>query len=196
VREKGIKPDIILASASPRRKEILEQMGFNVCVHPSDFNENTLQITDPEEFAVQAAREKASVVSIHYPELITVAADTVVTLDGILLGKPDDYNDAFTMLNRLSGRTHDVITGISIHYPVKNCSYSGFEKTEVTFRLLADEEIKCYLSEHKPFDKAGAYGIQDLTVPLVSNIRGCYFNVVGFPVSHFYIHWRNIVNIV
>jgi len=196
VTEYERKQKIVLASASPRRKEILEQMGFNVHVHPSDFNETSLCINQPEKFAVNAAMEKASVVAVNYPDLITVGADTVVTLDGILLGKPDDYKDAFLMLKRLSGQTHDVITGLSILCPEKKYSYSGFEKTGVTFRVLTDEEIHIYLSRHKPFDKAGAYGIQDLTVPLVSNIRGCYFNVVGFPVSHFYIHWRNIVSIV
>ncbi len=190
------KKNIVLASESPRRKEILEQLGFNVLVHPSAFDETTIRINIPEEFAVQAAQGKASAVSRLYPDLITVAADTVVTLDSILLGKPEDYNDALKMLKRLSGRTHDVITGLSIHYPLNNYFYSGFEKTEVTFRDLTEDEIERYLNMHKPYDKAGAYGIQDLTVPLVSYIRGCYFNVVGFPVSHFYIHWRNIVNIV
>lgn len=189
------KQTIVLASASPRRKEILEQMGFNVHVHPSGFDETTIPIDTPAEFAVEAALKKALLVTKHYPEQITVAADTVVTLDGVLLGKPEDYNDAVKMLKQLSGRTHDVITGISVHYPKRKYAYSGFEKTEVTFRPLTDEEIHFYLTQHNPFDKAGAYGIQDLTVPLVNNIKGCYFNVVGFPVSHFYIHWRNIVSI-
>jgi septum formation protein len=185
-------PVIVLASTSPRRKDILITMGFDVRVFPSGFQEESLEETDPVRFAMAAAHAKGKDVSRRFPGKITVSADTVVTYKGLLLGKPVNRDEAIHMLKTLNGKTHTVITALSIFNPQKEREYTGYEATDVTFRLLTEEEIIRYVDIHTPLDKAGAYGIQDISVPLVSRIDGCYFNVVGFPVSHFYIHWREI----
>ncbi len=191
----SVAPDkmLVLASASPRRKKILQDMGFLVRIHPSAFDENSLKIADPARFAVEAAVGKGREVAPHYPGQITVSADTVVILENRILGKPAGREEALAMLRLLNGRTHEVITGLALFYPDAHKEYAGFEKTLVTFRTLTGDEIESYVDLCRPFDKAGAYGIQDITVPLVRKIDGSYFNVVGFPVSHFYIHWREIV---
>ncbi len=167
-------------------------MGFTVQVYPSSFREETLNIKDPAGFAMKAAYAKGKEVSRRFPEYVTVSADTVVTIGDQLLGKPASRDAAIYMLRTLSGKTHAVITGLSLLFPEKNREYTGYEETRVTFRALTDDEILRSIDLNNPYDKAGAYGIQDISVPLVSRIEGSYFNVVGFPVSHFYIHWREI----
>ncbi|RKY51555.1 MAG: septum formation protein Maf [Candidatus Neomarinimicrobiota bacterium] len=185
-------PAIVLAAASPRRKDILEELGFSVRVFPSGFREEILEEKNPVRFAMAAAYAKGKDVSLRFPKEVIVSADTVVTYKGLLLGKPANRDEAIRMLKTLSGKTHTVITGLSIFYPLKKREYTGYEKTDVTFRDLTEDEIIRYVDVNKPFDKAGAYGIQNISIPLVSRIDGSYFNVVGFPVSHFYIHWREI----
>jgi septum formation protein len=187
------KHSIILASVSPRRKKLLEEMGFSVRVHPSLFDEKSLTVKNPAEFAVEAAYNKGKDVAPRYPHHVTVAADTVVTIDQQILGKPADREEAIGMLRLLNGKHHDVITGLSLFYPDANREYSGYEETRVIFRDLSNDEIEKYVDLCRPYDKAGAYGIQEITIPLVRKIDGSYFNVVGFPISHFYIHWREIV---
>ncbi|MDD3807029.1 MAG: Maf family protein [Candidatus Marinimicrobia bacterium] len=185
---------IILASSSPRRKDILQAMGFSVTVYTSSFDESSITAEKiPSQFAMAAAYAKGKDVSLRFPDLVTVSADTVVSLNGIIYGKPSHWDEAITMLKHLSGKTHSVITGLSLFYPVKKKEYIGFEETFVTFRSLTDDEIFQYIEIYKPYDKAGAYGIQDIAIPLVERIEGSYFNVVGFPVTHFYIHWRELV---
>jgi septum formation protein len=174
---------IILASASPRRRELLGQAGFKFEVLPAHINEDPRSDEDPIGYVVRLAREKAAAVygQVRDPEAIALGADTTVTLDGHLLAKPEDANDAGRMLRMLSGRTHRVITGVAI------ASAAGVEVaaevTGVQFLTLTDEEIEAYIATGEPMDKAGAYGIQGYAAKWIPRIEGCYFNVVGLPLA-------------
>lgn len=174
---------LILASASPRRRELLAQAGFNFEVMPAHINEDLHPGEDPIDYVVRLAREKAEAVyaQIRNTEAIVLGADTTVTLDGHILAKPEDAEDAGRMLRLLSGRTHRVITGVAI------ASASGVEVaaevTGVQFLTLNDEEIATYVAAGEPMDKAGAYGIQGYAAKWIPRIEGCYFNVVGLPLA-------------
>ncbi len=172
---------IILASASPRRRELLGGLGigdFEVC--PPDFDEGSVTERDPVERVRRIAEGKAASLAGRLPEALVVAADTLVFLDGEILGKPRDGEDAFRMLTLLSGREHRVATGVAVTR--RGVLESGVEVTAVRFRNLSAEEIRRYIATGEPMDKAGAYGIQRLGGLLVSGITGDYFNVVGLPV--------------
>ena len=174
---------LILASASPRRRELLAQAGFSFEVMPAHINEDLHPGEDPIDYVVRLAREKAEAVyaQIRNTEAIVLGADTTVTLDGHILAKPEDAEDAGRMLRLLSGRTHRVITGVAI------ASASGVEVaaevTGVQFLTLNDEEIAAYIAAGEPMDKAGAYGIQGYAAKWIPRIEGCYFNVVGLPLA-------------
>lgn len=174
---------LILASASPRRRELLAQAGFSFEVMPAHINEDLHPGEDPIDYVVRLAREKAEAVyaQIRNAEAIVLGADTTVTLDGHILAKPEDAEDAGRMLRLLSGRTHRVITGVAI------ASASGVEVaaevTGVQFLTLNDEEIAAYIAAGEPMDKAGAYGIQGYAAKWIPRIEGCYFNVVGLPLA-------------
>ncbi len=174
---------IILASGSPRRREILTNMGFVVEVVPSAEEKPSKEILSPEDTVQFLAVEKGSEAKEKYPDEIVVSADTVVAVDGEILGKPKDREDAKRMLTLLSGRTHRVLSGYAIFY--KGKSLSRVVSTEVEFYKLTDKEIEWYLDSNEPYDKAGAYGIQGLGAYLVRKIEGDYLNVVGFPLSDF-----------
>jgi len=172
---------IILASGSPRRQELLKTAGveFKVCVAKGE------EILDPSlqpaDAAVEIARQKAREVAGKHPEDIIVAADTIVVLDNLILGKPKDKADAAAMLRLLSGREHIVYTGVCI---IKNGEENCFtEATKVEFYPLEQDEITAYVESGEPMDKAGAYGIQGLGCVLVKSIEGDYFNVMGLPVA-------------
>lgn len=178
---------IILASASPRRRELLSGLGigeFEVC--PSHFDEGSVTERDPVERVRRIAEGKASSLAGQLPETqrlsepLVIAADTLVYLDGEILGKPRDEDDAFRMLTALSGREHHVATGVAV--TSRGVLESGVEVTAVRFRHLSAEEIRRYIATGEPMDKAGAYGIQRLGGLLVLGITGDYFNVVGLPV--------------
>lgn len=178
---------LVLASNSPRRKELLTQAGFSFDVIAADIDETPLPKESPERFAVRMAREKTVAVATQQTQAGTVilAADTIVTLDGCILGKPKDDADAIAMLKSLSGRTHAVITGWALatarqEIPGQSSSY---ETTNVTFRTLSDAEIVAYVATGEPRDKAGAYAIQGGASAFVIAITGDRDNVIGLPVA-------------
>ncbi len=172
---------ILLASASPRRRELLSAAGVEFEVCPSSAKETTDAALGPQGIAVANAVAKARAVADE-KEGTVIAADTVVAVDGATLGKPKDRRQAVSMLRLLSGRAHDVFTGFCVIYGVSHREVSGFSKTRVFFNALTDELIERYVDEAKPFDKAGSYGIQD-GYGLVNRIEGSYTNVIGLPME-------------
>lgn len=184
----NIDKDVILASKSPRRKHLLNLLGLDYEIIPSDIDENISE-ENPEEFARILAESKSYDIAKKNPGKIVIGADTIVVIDGNIINKPSGEVDAFCMLKSLSGKTHMVITGICIAKFENNIlSYiSDIEITEVTFRELSDIEIKEYVLTGSPMDKAGAYGIQDdFGAVFVSRINGCYYNIVGLPLQLLY----------
>jgi septum formation protein len=197
---------LILASASPRRRELLTQAGFTFQVHPAHIPEDPNPGEDPIAYVVRLAREKAQAVFaqlVGAPEpalslskgldsetwdrsqngqrIVVLGADTTVTLDNHILGKPEDPADAARMLRLLSGRTHRVITGVAVVTAER--AEVAAEVTGVTFRTLSDEEIDAYIATDEPMDKAGAYAIQGSAARWIPRIQGDYFNVVGLPIA-------------
>jgi septum formation protein len=182
---------IVLASASPRRKKLLEQIGLEFIQSPSDVDENLSDDLSPVETVAKLASLKASEVANQFQNALIIAADTIVVFNSDILGKPIDKDDAVRILQILSGNTHLVITGVSLRLTDENGrSYSScdfYEQTKVTFAALTQQEIEAYIDTGSPFDKAGAYGIQDdWGSVFVSSIEGDYYNVVGFPLHTFY----------
>lgn len=175
---------MILASASPRRKEILENFGFSFKTIVKNIDE-TSDKTRAEEKILEIAEKKAKVAAIDFPDENVVGADTVVVVDGKILGKPKDEKEAFSMLKSLSGRSHEVITAFSFININKNISYSDYEITKVYFKNLTDDEINWYINTKEPMDKAGAYGIQGKGAFFVEKIEGDFFSVMGFPLGKF-----------
>jgi len=186
---------LILASASPRRRELLSRAGLDVEVRPSSIEEVLQPGESPEDFACRAAEEKTLAVAATAPrDTLVLGADTVVVADSELLGKPADRDDAARMLRRLSGATHRVITGVCLVSAPDRIEAVRCETTLVTFCQLDEEEINDYLASGEPFDKAGAYGIQGLASRFVTRIEGCYFNVVGLPVALVYDMLKPFMN--
>ena len=176
---------LVLASASPRRRELLTQAGFEFQVHPAHIPEDPHPNEDPIVYVTRLARHKAEavftqLVSTH-PELIVLGADTTVTLDNHILGKPESKEDAARMLRLLSGRTHRVITGVAL--VSASHTQTAAEVTAVQFLTLSEQEIADYIATNEPNDKAGAYAIQGRAARWIPRIEGCYFNVVGLPIS-------------
>ncbi len=173
---------IVLASKSPRRKEILEKAGYDIEIRVQNADETLPDGISPDKAVEMLAEIKATAVKREKNETV-VGADTVVALDGEIFGKPKDENDAFLMLKRLSGREHEVLTGVCI---VKDNNKTVFsEKSSVRFKNLSDEEIYNYIKSGEPMDKAGAYGIQGLGGEFASIVSGSFFNVMGFPIESF-----------
>ncbi len=178
----------VLASRSPRRILLLSQIGISASVVPADLPEDFNASLSAAENAVQLSFEKARAVAPQCTDSFIVGADTIVVLGDVLLAKPENPEDAKRMLRVLSGKTHTVITGFTILDSSSGESVSDFESTAVTFRNLPDEEIDEYVAGGSPMDKAGAYGIQDdYGAVFVTRIDGCFYNVVGFPLSKFYL---------
>lgn len=176
--------NIILASSSPRRKELLDKYNLNLCIFPAEIDEFHRKDESPEQIAMALALEKALWVEEHFNKNeIIISADTIVVLEGEILGKPVDEEEAFHMLKLLSGKEHEVITGLSIVRANTNLKVVDFERTIVQFRNISDEKIKKYISTKEPMDKAGSYGIQGYGQVLVKKIDGCYSNVVGLPLG-------------
>ena len=175
---------MILASASPRRKEILENFGFSFKTIVKNIDE-TSDKTHAEEKILEIAEKKARAAAIDFPNENVVGADTVVVVDGKILGKPKNKEEAFSMLKSLSGRNHEVITAFSFININKNISYSDYEITKVYFKNLTDDEINWYINTKEPMDKAGAYGIQGKGAFFVEKIEGDFFSVMGFPLGKF-----------
>jgi septum formation protein len=174
---------LVLASASPRRRELLAQAGYAFVVRPAHIPEDSLPDEDPIAYVVRLAREKAEAVFRELADAtaVVLGADTTVTLDGQILGKPVDDADAARMLRMLSGRTHRVITGVAL--ATESGTQVAAEVTAVRFLTLSDEEIRGYVVTGEPLDKAGAYGIQGRAARWIPRIEGCYFNVVGLPLA-------------
>ncbi|MBQ3127980.1 MAG: septum formation inhibitor Maf [Clostridia bacterium] len=183
--------DIILASASPRRRELLALAGVDFAVKVADVEEVIPENASPDEVVKSLAIQKASAVAQENPDSIVIGSDTVVALDGVILGKPRDEEDAVRMLKTLSGRSHTVYTGVAIIHGEKTSNFC--EATEVVFNSLTDEEIRNYVATKEPMDKAGAYGIQGKGCVLVEKIVGDYFNVVGLPVSRVYRELKSFI---
>jgi len=182
MKNSQIKPNLILASKSPRRSYLLDQAGLTFTVIPSSFDEKSVSLSTPETYVKVLAEAKAADVSKANPESWVIGADTIVVIDGKILGKPGSKEQARTMLKHLSGKTHQVYTGYCICCRAKEKSFSNTVKTDVLFKNLAVNEIEWYINTSEPFDKAGAYAIQGLGTFIVKSIKGSYTNVVGLPV--------------
>lgn len=174
--------DIILASKSPRRRALLEQMGVkDFRILTPDIDEHMDRELPPAELVRQISLEKAQAVAAQAdPNAVIIAADTVVALDGVVLGKPAHEEEAFRMLSLLSGNRHQVYTGLTVLRGKQ--VFSQWEETSVTFRPLTAEEIEAYIATGEPMDKAGAYGIQGYGALFIEGISGDYYNVMGLPV--------------
>jgi len=175
--------DIVLASSSPRRKELLKNLNMNFRVVPSDVEEVMLDDEKPEALAMRLAFSKAFDVATKNENSIVIGADTIVVLNNKVLGKPKDENDAFNMLKNLSNTYHQVITGISLIKLSDEKKIVEYVVSNVKFKKLDDDKIKRYIDTKEPLDKAGAYGIQGYGSLLVEEIQGDYFNIVGLPIS-------------
>jgi septum formation protein len=178
-------PPIILASKSPRRQELLKLMGFDFQVVLREVDESYPPGLSPSEIAVYISEKKAKAFDLLIENEIVITADTIVSLDGKIMGKPENEDHAFVMLSELSGKRHDVITGVSL---LKNHKVSSFyELTEVFFKEISAEQIRYYINTCQPMDKAGAYGIQEwIGLVAVDRINGSYSNVVGLPTHRLY----------
>lgn len=176
--------NIILASSSPRRKDLLKQIKLPFEIIPSDIDENLSKLTGtPAEKAEQLAYEKASDVANKIQKGIVLGADTIVVIDDEILGKPKDSEDAYNMLKKLSGQEHEVITGICLIDLDNNIELIQHETTIVQFVELDDEKIRAYIKSGEVFDKAGSYAAQGVGAIFVKGIKGCYSNVVGLPLT-------------
>ena len=174
---------IILASNSPRRRDLLRQIGLAFTADPADVDERMLPGEGAEEYAVRVALDKARAAATRAGKGLVIGADTIVVADAAVLGKPRDSRDAERMLGLLSGRAHRVITGLAIVDAGSGASRTASAMTTVWFRDLSAAEISAYVATGEPLDKAGAYGIQERGALLVARIDGCFFNVVGLPIS-------------
>lgn len=173
--------DIILASGSPRRKELMNLAGLYFEIITADVDETLPNNIKPCDAVKMLSLKKAQAIAATNQDKIVIGADTVVAFDDRILGKPNDKSDAFNMLKALSGNIHKVYTGVAIICKEKIISF--FEETEVEFYPLSDDEIRSYIETGEPMDKAGAYGIQGKGCVLVKKINGDYSNVVGLPIS-------------
>lgn len=175
---------IILASSSPRREEMLNKYKLNPIIFPSEIDEKIIQGESPIQIAMALAFEKCFWASNHFKNSeVIIGADTIVVLEGNIIGKPKNEEDAFNILKTLSGKIHSVITGVCIIKANSNIKIIDYETTEVEFRNLSDDQIIRYINTKEPVDKAGAYGIQGYGQILVKKIDGCYSNVVGLPLG-------------
>jgi septum formation protein len=174
---------LILASRSPRRYELLKQMGLDFDVIPSRIEEgNLLSGEPPGEHVLRLSEAKARDAGMHYPEAGVIGADTVVFVDGTVLGKPKNREEAMEMLRQLSGKEHTVLTGFSVNHLRKGKKGQEAVQTSVKVKPLTEDEMKWYIGTGEPFDKAGAYAIQGIGSFMIECIRGSYTNVVGLPV--------------
>lgn len=188
---------IVLASQSPRRKKLLNQLGLIFEILPSH-KEEIITSSDPVQIVTELALQKALDVSKNIKQALVIGADTIVVFDNKILGKPKSKAEAVEMLSLLSGKTHSVYTGVSFVVTNEECdptrTFSFFEETKVRFSTLSEEEIATYVATGSPMDKAGAYGIQDdWGSVFVEHIDGDYYNVVGFPLNRFYREIKGFV---
>ena len=176
------KPELILASSSPRRQELLREAGIPFQVHAAHINEDQMPGERPLDYALRLSREKAQAVAALYPHSHVLGADTIVVIDQKVLGKPKDHADAVRMLRLLSGRGHEVTTAVSLVSPGTRVNTRA-ATTKVNFRELTEQEIQQYVTSGEPMDKAGAYAIQGGASLWANRMEGEYSNVVGLPLS-------------
>ena len=176
---------VILASASPRRKQILTLAGINYTIHHSNYHEPGDKHSAPEVLVRNHAKFKALDVSPNYSNAWIIGADTIVVKDDQILEKPGNRSHAVDMLKTLSNTTHQVFTGYCILNSQNGKLITDVESTDVTFHKITSNMIDTYLDHYSPYDKAGSYGIQDFSAIFVKSIHGCFYNVVGFPIAHF-----------
>lgn len=188
---------LLLASQSPRRQELLAKLGYPIAIVKNKVDEHVSPDVPADHVAEHLARRKALA---GYPvahladDEVLVTADTVVVLDGRVLGKPASHEEASAMLHSLSGRSHEVYTGVGLTTRRESC-HSFTEKTTVHFRPLEDKEIEYYIDHYRPYDKAGAYGIQEwIGMVGVSRIEGCYYNVMGLPVARLFEELKHLMS--
>jgi septum formation protein len=172
---------VILASASPRRRELLTLIGIAHEVRPADVNEDVRPGEVPATYVDRLAREKAGVIASEHPDALIIAADTTVVRDGAILGKPADVAEAERMVASLAGRTHEVCTGIAVQRGAH--AASAVERVAVTMRPLTAAEVRAYVATGEPMDKAGAYGIQGFGATIVARVDGDYFSVMGLGLT-------------
>lgn len=183
--------NVVLASGSDRRRFLLEMMGLKPQVHPSSYAE-TPNGLPPSKQVIAHASAKAHAVRQGLPaDCLVIGADTIVVVDKMILGKPHSHAEARDFLRLLSGRSHWVYTGICLLYQ-GNVS-TGYKRTKVTFDSLTESDIEDYIATEEPMDKAGAYGIQGFGAQFITDIKGCYFNVMGFPLNLFYQLCREVM---
>jgi septum formation protein len=176
------KPSLILASASPRRRDLLKIAGLTFHIVPSGIHEDDYPFSDPKSYAMVLAEAKAVDVSDRYPESWIIGADSIVAIDGDVLEKPTSISEARQMIQMLSGHTHEVHTAYAIACKQKSHLFSDIVSTAVLFKSLTEKEIEWYIHTPEPYDKAGGYAIQGLGSFMVKHIHGSYTNVVGLPV--------------
>jgi septum formation protein len=174
-------PRVVLASQSPRRRELLTLVGIKHEVRPADIDESYLAGEQPHAHAERLAREKVEAVSRDVPDALVIGSDTIVVVDGDVLGKPRDEAHAAAMLARLSGRSHIVITAVAVEW--RSVVRSSVEEVGVTFHPMTSSEIEAYIATREPMDKAGAYGIQGYGATIVERVDGDYFAVMGLPLQ-------------
>ena len=177
---------LVLASASPRRADLLRLLGLNFEIDPSHISEDLDIPLPPEDHVLEISRKKADAVAPRHKNALILSADTVVALGNHILEKPADASQARDMLTRLSGKTHRVLTGLALSDTQSGNTLSDIAITKVTFRLLTPEEIRLYVETGEPLDKAGAYGAQGRAAAFIESISGCFYNVVGLPLSGFW----------
>lgn len=176
-------PTLILASASPRRCELLATLDLPFSVMPAHVDERHHAAEPPASYVARLAREKAEQLAEQYPSAWVLGADTVVVLDPRILGKPADAAEARAMLRRLSGRQHTVMTGVAVVHRGRGMTQCDVVSTQVRFHTLQDADIEAYIATGEPFDKAGAYAVQGIGGQFVAALEGCYNNVVGLPLQ-------------
>lgn len=179
-------PSIVLASASPRRRQLLGALGLTFEIIPAEVDESPLPLEAPHTLACRLALEKALKVAPHFPGALIIAADTLVVLEGQILGKPASPEEAAVMLKCLRGRRHLVDSGLALLWPSQNRRGAWLAETPVWMRSYSDEEIRRYVATGDPLDKAGAYAVQHEGFAPVERLEGCYANVVGLPLCHLY----------
>ena len=184
----------ILASKSPRRIEILKMIGLDFDITPSKLDEKIKINLAGKPFAEYWSKEKAKLISSQYPESLVIGADTIVIFDNQILGKPKDKNDSKNMLKMLSGNMHQVITGVTLICKNKKISKTFSESTDVFVKKIPNDQIDFYINNYNTSDKAGSYGIQEWFSIWIEKINGCYYNVMGLPISRFHDEYSAIIN--
>jgi septum formation protein len=172
--------DIILGSRSPRRKELLQQCNISFRIDEALVDETITNYKNPKDYVIQLAKRKGNEVFLRHKDDLVICADTIVCVDQDILGKPKNKSEAYQMIKKLSGRTHDVYTGVYVRY--QNMQKWFVSRTQVTIDQLTEEEIEQYINLEEPYDKAGAYGIQGFFGMYVKSINGDYYNVMGLPI--------------